>query len=131
MAFGRRCVASTNWGGKVPLILVDAHRDLARLLDRDNRDDYWLLPEVWRDIEAGYEKFSALNPEETRFRYPYAWYAFRCRRWVEFLKQIDILQKGDADFNFDYFGGKEAFDQALQTARDLGLRKEAGQNNQG
>jgi hypothetical protein len=119
LEFGRECVASTRWGGKVPLILVDAHADFYRALRGvENRSAYWTLPDVWPDIKAAYEKFSRINPDENRFRYPYAAYARRCQQWEVFLEQIQLLRAANgSDFNEDYFGGKAALDQIIATAK--------------
>ncbi len=114
LAFRRECVASTNWGGHVPLILVDAHSELARSLPAADRDDYWGLPEVWPDIKAAYEKYSRVNPDATRFRYPYAAYAFRCGQWQDFNQQIAFLRKTGDELNVNYFGGKGAFDKMVE-----------------
>src|SRR5439155_26002432 len=75
--FGRQCVASTNWGGRVPLILKDAHDSLAKYLPKDKQASYWKRREVWKDIKAAFEKFLALNPDETRWRHNYARHAYR------------------------------------------------------
>lgn len=112
LEFGRQCVASTNWGGHVPLILVDAHSDFDRELRGQERSDYWLLPDVWPDIESAYEKFARLNPDETHFRYPYAWYAFRCLQTNDFVKQIKLIRQNGGEVNYSYFGGEQAFDRA-------------------
>jgi len=117
LAFGRECVASTNWGGHVPLILVDAHSELARSLPASDREAYWGLPEVWPDIKAAYEKYSRVNPDATRFRYPCAAYAFRCGQWQAFNEQIALLRKTGDELNVNYFGGKEAFDKMVAIAR--------------
>jgi len=45
LAFGRECVASKKWGGRVPLILRDAHEVLAKLEKKDQRADYWKRPQ--------------------------------------------------------------------------------------
>ena len=116
LTFGRECVASTNWGGHVPLILVDAHSEFARTLNADDRPAYWRSPEVWPDIQAGYEKFSQINPDATRFRYPYAAYAFRCGQWQDFNEQIKIIRKNDDEPDYNYFGGRNRLDKMLQLA---------------
>jgi hypothetical protein len=52
LQFGRECLASTNWGGDVPLVLVAAHRSLAKThAGLDSEEDYWKQPEVWREAE--------------------------------------------------------------------------------
>lgn len=114
LAFGRECVTSTNWGGEVPLILVDAHS--ARTLSPEQCREYWLLPGVWPDIKAAYEKYARLNPDLTRFRYPYAAYAFRCHQWRAFLKQVKIIQQNDIDLDYKYFGGKDIFVKMVKLA---------------
>jgi hypothetical protein len=116
LAFGRECVASTNWGGEVPLILVDAHSEFARTLSPDERRAYWTLPHVWPDIRAAYEKFARINPDLTQFRYPYAAYAFRCEQWQDFIKQIKIIRQNDFSVDYNYFGGKEDFDKMVELA---------------
>jgi hypothetical protein len=110
LEFGRQCVVSTNWGGHVPLTLVDAHSEFDRTLSRSDRDVYWLAPDVWPDIQAGYEKYAQLNPDQTGFRYPYAWYALHCLQTNDFVKQINLIRQSDHDLNYNYFGGKQVFD---------------------
>ena len=114
--FGRECVASTNWGGQVPLALVDAHSEFSRTLDAEDRKTYWLAPDVWPDIKAAYEKFAQLNPDATRFRYPYAAYAFRCGQAQAFNEQVQLIRRNDASPDYAYFGGKEAFDKMVEQA---------------
>jgi hypothetical protein len=116
LEFGRECAASTNWGGQVPLILVDAHRDFADTLDSDARRDYWIQRDVWPDLKAAYEKFAKVNPDQTRFRYPYAWYAFRCGQTNDFVEQIKLIRKNDGEVRYSYFGGKELFDRLWSRA---------------
>jgi hypothetical protein len=111
LAFGRQCVANTNWAGQVPLTLVEAHRDFYRSLSGDDRKGYWLYSDVWPDIKASYERFAQANPDETHFRYPYAWYAFSCGQMEDFKEQIKIIRQNEKEVSYSYFGGKEAFDQ--------------------
>ncbi len=126
LVFGRECVTSTNWGGHVPLILVDAHSEFARTLNVEERNAYWGLPDVWPDIKAGYEQFSQTHPETTKFRYPYAAYAIRCDQWQDFLEQIQIIRKNDYEPNYNYFGGRAAFDKIVELAnQQLGARPQA------
>ncbi|HEY1790798.1 MAG TPA: hypothetical protein VGJ73_21800 [Verrucomicrobiae bacterium] len=112
LAFGRECVASTNWGGEVPLILVDAHSEFVTTLSGQDRQDYWFAPDVWPDIQSAYQKYAQLNPDETRFRYPYAWYALECGQTNAFVQQIKLIRQNDGQINYGYFGGKASFDQA-------------------
>jgi hypothetical protein len=120
LAFGRACVASTNWGGQVPLTLVDAHSEFVRTLEADARSAYWLAPDVWPDIKRAYEKYAQINPALTRFRYPYAAYAFRCEQWQDFNEQIKIIRQNDVSPNYNYFGGKDVFDKMAEQATSRG-----------
>lgn len=124
LAFGRECVSSPKWGGHVPLILVDVHSTLARsVTDAADHRAYWKTPGVWTDIQSAYEKFAKLNPNETRFRYPYAAYALRCGQPDDFLQQIQLIRDSGTDFNYRYFGGKETFDQLMQTLKPAAVGK--------
>ena len=62
LAFGRQCARSTEWGGRIPLILVDSHEALANTMQRDERPQYWKNPAVWPDLKSAYEKFFSLTP---------------------------------------------------------------------
>jgi hypothetical protein len=116
--FGRQCVASTNWGGRVPMILVEAHSQLAGYFPRDQRDRYWQIPGVWPDIKSAYEKIFQLNPEAKNFRSYYANYAFKCGQWAEFLNQIKLLQKSEEGLNPEFWGTREKFDEMVQFATE-------------
>ena len=115
-AFGRECVAHTNWGGRVPLILVDAHIDCADLLPRQSRDGYWLQPEVWPDVKASYERFFQTEPDAMGVRYRYAFFAASCGQWQDFKEQIALIRQTDGKVDEDYFGGKEALERLLKNA---------------
>ena len=67
--FGRECVNSKKWGGQVPLILKDAHEALIKYEPAKDKPGYWKRPEVWKDINAAFEKFFALNPQENGWRH--------------------------------------------------------------
>ena len=114
--FGRQCVRSDVWGGSVPLVLADAHEQIARYLrDESARLAYWKQPDVWPDIQAAFDRFFELNPDEVGYRHNYAWYAYNCGQWNEFLRQSTLFSAGT---NYDYFGGKDTFDQMMAMARE-------------
>jgi len=71
---------------------------------------------VWPDIKAGYEKYAQLNPNASLFRYPYAAYAFRCGQLAAFTEQIALIRKNDGKLNYNYFGGKDAFEKLVTIA---------------
>jgi len=117
LAFGRECVAS-KWGGRVPLILVEAHHLYAQDLDRQTRVAYWRQPEVWPDIQAAYQKFFSVNPElQTRDHYGCAEYAYLCGQWKDFDAQIKLIRENQGTIDTDYFGGEGAFNKMVETAR--------------
>ncbi|HWV99740.1 MAG TPA: hypothetical protein VNZ64_08630 [Candidatus Acidoferrum sp.] len=115
IAFGRECVASTNWGGNVPLILCEAHWDYAALVKSEaERADYWKRPDVWPDIRSAFERFFQLNPGAISWRHQYAWYAYRCEQWAELNSQLTML----GYTNYEYFGGRTEFDKMARLAKE-------------
>jgi hypothetical protein len=108
--------ANTNWGGHVPLILMDAHREYQMYLpDSDEKNNYWKQPDVWPDLKSAFDRFFELNPDAAGWHYNYAWYAYACGQWNDFLHQTTLL---GSITNYDYFGGKKSFDDMLETARE-------------
>jgi hypothetical protein len=115
LAFGRECVASTNWAGRVPLILVDTHDALARYLPKETRTNYWTSsPTIWRDIKNSFEKFFQLNPDAIGWRHNYARYAYWCEQWTDLKRQIALL----GPLNYSYFGGKAEYDKMVRLANE-------------
>jgi hypothetical protein len=113
LEFARSCVASTNWGGTVPLVLRHLHYNLARYHNQTESPSYWHRPEVWADVKAAFEKFYLLNPEEVSFRHDYAYDAFLCGQYAEFLDQTKLFTTGT---NFSAFGGEAKFKSMLALA---------------
>lgn len=114
LEFGRECAQSTEWGGRVPLILVDAHRALSGYLAESNRLEYWKQPEVWPDLKMAFDRFFELNPDEISWYHNYAWYAYHGEQW----KVLNELLPKLGPVNYDYFGGKEEFDKMVQLAKE-------------
>jgi hypothetical protein len=115
IAFGRECVAATNWGGDVPLILVDAHSDYNSFSSDSNevKQVYWKQPGVWPDIRAAYERYFQVNPGAVDVYGNYAWYAYAAGQWDDFLNLTPKVRPAD----YGVFGGKDAFDKMVETAR--------------
>lgn len=112
--FGRQCVASTNWGGRVPLILSDAHREYWLYLeDPEAKTNYWKLPDVWPDIQSSFNRFFELNPDAVGYYHNYAWFAYQCQQWKTLNELIPKL----GPVNYAYFGGKDEFDKMLRLAK--------------
>lgn len=115
LAFGRECLRSTNWAGRVPLVLVDTHDALARYLPKEKRSEYWTSsPERWRDVKESFEKFFKLYPDAIGWRHNYARYAYWCEQWNDLKKQIALL----GPLNYDYFGGKAEYEKMVSLAKE-------------
>ncbi|SRR6266568_1227965 len=110
---GRACVASTNWGGHVPLVLVDTHHSLARYYKKADSPEYWQRPEVWKDVQSSYDKFFRANLDAVGWRHDYARDAYLCGRYAEFLQQTKLFAGGT---NFGFFGGEQKFREMLAKA---------------
>jgi peroxiredoxin len=114
-AFAWECVESTNWGGRVPLILLDAHIEIPRYyLEPSEQTNYWRRPEVWPDIKEAFDKFFQLNPAATGWYHNYAWYAYLCEQWHALNQLIPKL----GPVNYAYFGGKDQYDRIVRLAKE-------------
>ena len=117
IAFGRQCVASKVWKGRVPLVLVEAHQMLANDNATGLKEKYWPRPGVWSDVKASYDRFLELNPESTWALQELAAYAHKCRQFGAFL---DLLPRF-GELNDANFGGREAFERMVaEAARETG-----------
>jgi len=119
IAFGRDCVESKEWKGRVPLMLWEAHRMLANDKATGLKDAHWKQPGVWEDVRDSFERFFKLNPEEVGWRHDYALYAYKCGQFDRFL---DILPKMGW-VNHPYFGGEERFAEMVADAEKKTGRK--------
>jgi hypothetical protein len=120
LAFGRQCVESKAWGGRVPLTLVNAHKALAEYQDESERPLYWKQPQVWQDLKAAFTKYLQTNPNDFIERQEFALYAYRCEQWNELNEQLPSLGK----IHFDIFGGKAEFYKMVRLAKE-----HAGESN--
>ena len=120
LRFARRCVRTEGWGGRVPLILVDVHQNMAAWREfkdpNDKAASYWRRPQVWADIQEAYEKFFRVNtgPDADSWRHNYARDAFLCGKHDAFLDQVGRFGGGT---NHTFFGGVEKFEAMLAEAR--------------
>jgi hypothetical protein len=110
--FGRECLTNQAWGWTVTLMLVDAHTDVARASGLGK--NYFRRPGVWEDIHAAFEEFFRRNPGAVSYHHNYALYADLCGDWKVLNEQLPLL----GDINYQYFGGKQAFDAMLKRASD-------------
>jgi tetratricopeptide (TPR) repeat protein len=77
LAFARACRDTNNWEGRLPFILIEAHRRLARisLASHDPRapqEGYYGRPYVWDDVQSVYDPYLKLHPDS---RYDKSCYA--------------------------------------------------------
>lgn len=113
--FGRECLTNTAWRGNVPLILYQSHRLLATWHEQSKQgkaQEYWLLPNVWPDVKASFERYFELNPTNVGWRHDYAKAAYECRQWADLRAQIKLF----GPINFEFFGGKEAYEKMVREA---------------
>jgi hypothetical protein len=99
--------------------LQEGHRQLATWYEQSGKgkkDDYWKQPGVWEDCKASFEAFFANNPGGIGWRHNYALAAYKCEKWDDLRKQIKLL----GPVNYSYFGGKEAFDEMVRKAEEMG-----------
>lgn len=114
LEFGRQCVQNTNWGGTVPLVLVDAHYDIAN--EHTNETDqmnYYQQPDVWSDISSAYEQYFQNNPNNDGYVAYYARYAYYAKQWK---KLNELLPKVKPDYYY-LFGGGDKFNQIVQDTK--------------
>ena len=113
--FGRECVQNTNWAGRVPLVLADAHWGFCLgYIDKSEQTNYWKQPDVWPDIKSAYDRFFELNPDATGYYHNYAWYAYKCEQWDKLNELIPKL----GPVNYAYFGGEDEFNKMVQLAKE-------------
>jgi len=113
LAFAREVVKSDLFYGQEPLHLYHTHVSLAEFFKKE-RPNYWTEPQVWPDIQASFERYFELNGEDNGWRHNYVLCAWRCQQWKALDEQLAKLK----DVNYEYFGGQEAFEKMVQTARE-------------
>lgn len=114
LSFGQECATNAQWGGYVPLILLDAHQSIQRqYLPPEQKTNYWSRPEVWADLKIAFDRFFELNPAETGRYHDYAWYAYQAGDWAAFNEAVPKMGK----VNYTFFGGKDSFDAMVALAK--------------
>jgi hypothetical protein len=115
LEFASECLNSTNWGGHVPLIVIDFHEYFSKSYNsKEARKVYFKRPEVWSDIKQAFDKFFRFNPRETSWHHNYALYAYLAQQWDDLNRELPLLGK----VNYDYFGGREEFEKIVQAAKE-------------
>ncbi len=114
LAFGRTCASSRAWGGRVPLVLVDAHRRLASYLPPVEKTNYWRRPNVWRDVKKSYDTYFVRNPTQQAQTGTFAQYAYQCEQWAAFLSHVEVLSK---EYREQFFGGTDKYNSMVAAAK--------------
>ena len=115
LEFGRECVTNHDWGGHIPLILLDAHKSIQRqYIDDSEKSNYWKQPEVWSDLKSAFERFFELNPDAIGWYHDYAKYAYQAGQWDTLNRIIPKL----GQINYSFFGGTNEFNKMLQQAKE-------------
>lgn len=112
--FGRECLNTQNWRGRVPLILVRAHEFLAN--QSGDTKVYFSRPEVWQDIFDVYEGALLNFPNDRLDRSMFASYAAKCGRWPDARRQFERL--GDKP-DLTAFGSMASYDYLRRKAARL------------
>lgn len=113
--FGRECVQNTNWGGTVPLILVDAHYRIYNMfIDPSERSNYWQRPDVWADVSSAYERYLHDHPDDLQQIAYYANYADDAQQWN---KLNQLIPKVSPNY-YSLFGGADEFQRLAQVAKE-------------
>jgi hypothetical protein len=119
ISFGRECVESKEWKGRVPLMLWEAHRMLANDKATGLKDAHWKQPHVWDDVRDSFERFFELNPDAFGWRHDYALYAYKCGQFDKFLDLLPQMRW----VNHPYFGGEKRFTEMVADAEQQTGRK--------
>jgi hypothetical protein len=114
VAFGRECLATRNWRGGLPFVLLDAHEAIAK--EVADPAAYFRAAAVWDDVRAVYDGHLVNAPDDAKRRSQFARYAVTAEQWVEADAQFRAL--GD---RADYapFGGKATYDYLKRKAARL------------
>ena len=115
IGFASECLRSEKWGGKVPCIVLEAHKLIAESLDATAQNDYWKLPEVYPQIKQALDKLIRLNPGVEDWHHNYALYAFRAEQWADLNRELKLIGRG---VDYGFFGGKEEFDRITRIAKE-------------
>jgi len=71
---------------------------------------------VWPDLKMASNRYFQVNPNDTTRFGQYAWYAYQCEQWQDFLNMVPKLEPNDDD----YLGGKATLDKMVEVAKENG-----------
>jgi len=87
--FARECLASENWRGQLPNILVEYHETMGNLAQ--DKVAYWASPGVWPDVKTVLEGYLALYPGDLKIQSHCAKVAAQCSQWAEANRWFERL----------------------------------------
>ena len=117
--FANECFRSGNYGGRIPMILAEAHNSLAAYLPR--KQLYFADPAVWRDIQRVYEPYLRVRPDDTFDRSAYCLYACWSGHWAVAAEQFEILGN-----NVDTrWIGRDQIDELRKQAKQKSTRQDS------
>jgi hypothetical protein len=73
IALGRECLATHNWDGRIPEILVSVHRIIAQQTGAGGK--YFADPIVWKDVQDVYDGMIKHDPKDAAAHNGYAYLA--------------------------------------------------------
>jgi hypothetical protein len=88
LKFGRECAATGRWSGLVPLVLVDAHCELAResvngYTPAPHREYFANNPKIWEEIKPIYDRYLQEHDASYYHKTRYAVIAAFSGKWKE------------------------------------------------
>ena len=116
LAFGRECTAHPEYGHEAGTIITRAHAGNA--IDLGIHKEYFIRPEVWKDMSQGYEAYFRQNPDMINMRLRYAQRAWQTEHWEILGHQLKQLNLSILDL--ERIGGAEVLEQMFADARAHG-----------
>jgi hypothetical protein len=79
LAFAHEALTNSQWGGHIPLIVLDIHAAIAN--DADASGDYYTSPDVWNDIHRALDLVLKHYPNDLRIHTLYLVQAVQAEQW--------------------------------------------------
>jgi hypothetical protein len=94
LAFGQQCLATGNWKGQLPQILVQAHLQLTgdSTWTAAERAVYFRQPEVWRDCQSVWGGCLKQHPDSVVMQNHYLLWALECGQDAEVDRMLKLLK---------------------------------------
>jgi hypothetical protein len=144
VSFGHACLQTANWDGRLPFILVEAHRildkiSLCHVPAVPPEESYFSRPYVWKDIQAVYEPYLAQHRDARYEQSCYAKLAVLGGHYSDANRLFEEL--GDSWWRY-VFRGRDYENMRncartgdwhylrQKTANNAGVRNSRGQNSQ-